>query len=750
MRGLLVSTYPSRECGIATFATDLRNAMCQDDGIDDVDVVGMANSPDGYEYGAEVVDEIRQHDLDDYRRAAGAINNRGYDVVCIQHEFGIFGGPAGTHVLELIKRLRAPVVVTLHTVLQEPPQELRNAMVAVAEAADRLVVLARKAVDILTEVYGVERRKIRVIPHGVPDVPFTGTDEYKIRIGAQGRLLLLTFGLLSRNKGIDVALEALPEVVDHHPDLLYLVLGATHPDIRRHEGEAYRTSLHEQVRRLGLTDNVVFHDRYVNPEELCEYIRACDIYLSPYQSREQIVSGTLAYVVGMGKAVVSTPYLYAEELLAERRGVLVPFGDPAGMARGLRALIADPEERERTAVRAYAYSRDMTWPCVGGRYRELFEELITEQRHRAGVRLIAPGAAAGLPALRLDHLASLTDDTGVMQHAKYGIPDRRFGYTTDDVSRALIAVLQHHDRYGDARALPLARNYLSFLQHAQRTDGRFRNEMSFARVFIDECGTEDTLGQSLWALGSAVQLAPDDDFRALADELLTAALPPAHELSHTRAMAYAVCGAAAVLAHRPGDNGARTLLMRLAERLADQFGANAGADWRWFDGALTYANAKVCEAMLHAGRLSDRDEWTRMGLESLDFVLAETSDGGRFDFVGNEGWYPRGGARATYGQQPIEAGYTAQACRTAFEVTGESRYLEFARSAVSWLAGHNRLGVALYEPATGACADGLERDGASRNRGAESTICCLLGMLAVAGTEIRLDEEPGLRTAGVH
>jgi len=722
----LVGTAPPRRCGIATFTDDLRRALTELRPDAPAVQVALTDLEHAYDYDEAVVFEINDAQISDYRAAAELVNSRDIDVVCVQHEFGIFGGPAGRHVDELLEHLDAPVVTTLHTVLADPPPDLRAATRRLAARSDRLVVLADQAVELLVDGYGIDADTVTVIPHGIPELPSIDAAAAKEAIGAGGRTVLLTFGLLGPAKGIDVALAAMPEVVAAFPDVLYLVLGATHPHVLRDHGETYRASLEQRVRDLGLERNVTFVDRYADLDELCLHLAATDVYLTPYHGADQIVSGTLAYAVGMGRAVVSTPYRYAVELLGEERGALVPFDDPHALAASITSLLGDEERRAAMQRRAFDHGRQMTWPAVAQAYEDLFVEVIASHERRP-----VAWAPASVPPPCFDFLRTMTDDTGLFQHAAHGIPARAHGYCTDDVSRGLVAAVQGAVRCEDAVAASLVPTYLSFLADAQRQDGRFENLLAFDRRFVADTASQDTLGQALWGLGSVVGEATTDGWRHLAGELVDRSLPAAGELTDTRAMAYAIAGLAGYLQRFPGALGARATMERLAGRLATRLAEHRSAGWQWFDDALTYANAKVCEALLLAGRSCDNAGWVADGLATLDFVLDATFAGGRFDFVGNDGWQDRGGPRATYGQQPIEAGYTSQACMVAYEITGEERYLERAQAAVEWLLGRNRLGVALYDPETGRCADGLDRHGPSDNAGGESVVCALLGLLAL-------------------
>ncbi|MFN3330376.1 MAG: glycosyltransferase family 4 protein, partial [Pyrinomonadaceae bacterium] len=477
----LIATYPPRACGIATFTSDLRQALMENDCQSSV--IALTGDSDRFDYPSEVVFEIRQSQLSDYRLAAEYINFSGADLVCLQHEFGIFGGNYGKYIIELLLNLQKPVVTTLHTVISQPNDALKDTLLRVADASAHLVVMSKKAESILKEVYGIPNSKISVIPHGVPDVPFVDPNFYKDKFNVEGKLVLLTFGLISRNKGIEFVLKALPKVVERHPEVVYIVLGATHPEVKKREGEEYRLWLKRLVRELELEDYVIFYDRYVDFDELCEFIGACDIYITPYQSKEQIVSGTLSYAVGMGKAVVSTPYFYAEELLADGRGKLVEFGNVKQLSETLIKLIENEATRHRMRKKAYEFGRQMTWQNVGSAYAGLFEKIISEAKRPPRI-LQTTGKTVlvgDLPEARLGHIIKLTDDTGIFQHATYGVPDRRYGYTTDDAARALVAVLNYFQQYREPKAIELAEIYLSFIQYAQMPDGKFHNFMNYAR-----------------------------------------------------------------------------------------------------------------------------------------------------------------------------------------------------------------------------------------------------------------------------
>lgn len=724
-RACLLGTALPRRCGIATFTEDLRASLTAAHPDAPAVQIALTDVGGAYEYGPDVVFEVQAPQRSDYRTAAAFVDASDVEVLCVQHEFGIFGGPAGRHVEELLEHVRVPVVTTLHTVLARPSEEQRAATRRVAERSDLVVVLAERAVGMLVDGCGVDPAKVRVVPHGVPAVPVLDHDAAQAALGLTGRTVLLTFGLLGPDKGIEVVLDALPEVVAQDPSVLYVVLGATHPHVLRDSGDAYRDSLAERVRVLGLEQNVLFVDRFVETGELFRYLAASDVYLTPYHGTQQIVSGTLAYAVGMGCAIVSTPYPYAEELLSDGRGVLFPFGDSAALAIALRALLDDDAARAAMQARAHERGRAMSWPAVAEAYVELFAEVVAAYEQPAvDVRTTA------VPMPSFSFLCALTDDTGVFQHAQHGVPTRAHGYCTDDVGRALVASVQGAAA-GDPGAAGLVPGYLSFLLDAQRPDGRFANLLGFDRRFVDGTDSDDTLGQAVWGLGTVVALDGDDGRRRLAAGMLERSLPAVTGLQATKAVSYAVTGLHGYLERYPGALAARRAVRLLVERLLARLEASTRDGWEWVDDAMTYANAAVPEALLRAGQALDEPAWTRTGLRLLDALLARTWSDGRFCPPGNDGWLTRDGTRAVYGQQPIEAGLTARTCVLAYETSGDARYLDRARDAVAWLLGRNRLGLPLYDAATGRCADGLDRHGVSSNSGAESTVCALLGLLAL-------------------
>lgn len=733
----VIGNYVPRQCGIATFTTDLCDALVAE--YDDLTCLALAvnDTPSGYAYPTRVRFEIAEQELASYRRAADFLDLNCVDLVCVQHEFGIFGGEAGGHLLTLLSELRMPVVTTLHTILKDPPAEYRAVMGELTELSDRLVTMSQRGVEFLQDIYHVPLSKIDLIPHGIPDVPFVDPNFHKDRFGVEGKYVILTFGLLSPNKGIEYAIQALPQVIARHPNVAYIVLGATHPQLKRTEGEKYLDSLKQLAGKLGVADNVIFHSRFVDIDDLVEYIGAADLYVTPYLSAAQITSGTLAYAVGAGKATVSTPYWHAEELLAEGRGRLVPFKDAKAIARELLDLLDDETERHALRKRAYMYGRDMVWSAVARRYMRAFlrvrEERMKQPRGTHDARAL-PRRSGELPAINIDHVQRMTDSTGIFQHAVGKIPNYDEGYCTDDNARALIltVLLEDIDEEKVSKtARRLAERYLAFLWHAfNKQTGRFRNFMSYDRRWLEREGSPDSHARAMWSLGTVAGRANDARLRSIAGRLFTLALPAALEVDYPRSWAYTLIAIHEYMRRFYGDSAAESAREQLAQRLFDLYQHTNSSDWPWFEFELTYANAKLPHALLLCGRWMMRGEMSEAALRALDWLCqVQTAGTEHFVPIGNQGFHRRAGERARFDQQPIEAHATVSACLEAFEVTGEKRWLDEARRAFDWFLGRNDVGLPLYDPATGGCHDGLHPQRVNENQGAESTLAFLQSLV---------------------
>ena len=735
----VIGNYLPRQCGIATFTMDLVEGLSAEAPDINCWTVAMNDRPEGYPYPEKVRFEINQNKLSDYSTASQFINISQTDIVCVQHEYGLFGGPAGSHLLKLLADLRMPVVTTLHTVLKDPAPEYRHVMCKLSELSDKMVVMSRKAAKFLQDIYAVPEDKIAFIHHGIHDTPFIDPSFDKDKFGVEGKKVLLTFGLLSANKGIENVLQALPAVIKKHPDVVYIILGATHPHVLKADGDAYRIMLQQLVRKLGIGEHVVFQNRFVELKELCEFLGIADIYLTPYPDEAQITSGTLAYAMGTGKAVISTPYWYATEMLAEDRGRIVPFRNPEAMAEQIIDLLGNDVERHAMRKKAYLFSRDAVWNEVSRKYLRLFSavrQIRTRNprpRH-SYVENIKAITKFELPEIKLDHLKAFTDDTGILQHANYTIPDRTHGYCTDDNARALLVAAMGQ------RYLPtsgwgldaLSSHYLGFLLYAyNEKKGRFRNFMTYSRQWMEEIGSEDAHGRALWCLGKAVDFLNNPGHLAMSTTLFNQALPAAERFHSPRAIAFCLVGMHAYLDKFSGDSEVRRIRRVLADRLFDQFKSQATEDWPWLENALNYANGKLPHALLLSGQGMQRSDMTDMGLKALKWLLVIQTEDKHFVPIGSNGWYAKGGPRARFDQQPVEANAMVEACVEAYNFTRDHTWFENAAMCFNWFLGQNDLNMPLYDAKTGGCRDGLMADGINQNQGAESSLAWLLSLMAL-------------------
>ena len=733
----LIGSHLPRECGIATFTADLASAILENNPRIDCSIVAMNDRAEGYEYPDEVKFQIAQDKLSEYRLAAKFLNLRDPDVVCMQHEYGIFGGLRGSFIIELARNLKVPLVTTFHTVLRDPLAEEHKITTQLCELSDRVVVMSERGADFLRDIYQVPASKIALIHHGIPDVPFLDPDPCKKKIAADDKIVILTFGLLSPGKGIEFMIDALPDIVALHPEVLYFVVGATHPHCRAESGEDYRLSLHHRAKELGVGDNVVFYDRFMERDELIEIIRAADIYVTPYLTEAQIVSGTLAYAVGAGKAVVSTPYWHAQEMLADGRGRLVPFKDSNALSQEINQLLDFPEERLSLRRAAYEYTRPMVMKQMGHHYLDLFSQARAQYSRATDVPALNTLSAQEqrLPQINLTHLRHMTDDTGMLQHARFTVPNRDHGYCVDDNARALIVVARAHNlNRDDSSLIGLSSIYLSFLDDAFDPEtGRFRNFMSYERKWLETIGSEDSHGRALWALGVMAGWGRNSGQVALATELFHDALPALESFSDSRAIAFPILGMQAYLRRNDNDRQVHSLLQSLGNRLLERFRHFATKDWQWHEAELNYDNARLPEALMACGRVTNDDDMVKTGIDVLEWlrdIQLDPTDGW-FAPVGNQGWYPKSGSKAQYDQQPLEAAAMIGASIEAYECTQREEWIQLASTCFNWYLGSNDQQIQLYDSAGGGCRDGLTRDGVNENQGAESTLSYLCSLLAL-------------------
>jgi len=726
-----------RQCGIATFTTHLADAVATALPDGDTFVLAMNDAGRRHAYPGRVRFEIAEGDIGSYHRAADFLNVNHVDVLSVQHEYGIFGGKAGAHVLALLRDLRIPIVTTLHTVLSAPSEAQRAVIDELARLSDRLVVMSASGADLLIRLHHVPVSQIDLIPHGIPHVPIDPAS--KDRLGVDGKTVILTFGLLSRDKGIEHVIDALPAILAVDPDIVYIVLGATHPHVIEHEGEAYRLMLETRAQQLGVADSVIFHNRFVSQEELTEFLSAADIYITPYLQPEQITSGTLAYAVGAGKTVISTPYIYARELLADGRGVLVPWRDSAAIAHEVVTAMHDGERRQRMCARAAAYGTDMSWPAVGRQYLESFSRARAEHAdlRRTAFRAVfraqtLAGRPSGLPEVTLAHVQTMTDDTGMLQHAAFNIPRYEDGYCLDDNARALLlmALLEEAGGEHPAQRRALSARYLAFVNHAfDRATARFRNFMSYSRQWLEPCGSEDSHGRALWALGALVARTGEAGRQSLAGDLFQAAIPATETFTSPRAWAFALLALDEYLKAFQGDVAAEARRDELAARLFGLFVRTSGPDWPWFENSVTYCNAQLPQALIVSGDRMHCTDMVDAGMRSLEWLVSlQSSPDGHFAPVGSNGFYVRGASRADFDQQPVEAGAMVSASLEAHRVNPHAEWLTRARWAFNWFLGENHLRQWLFDASSGGCRDGLHADRPNQNQGAEATLSFLIAL----------------------
>lgn len=733
MKLAYIGTYPPRECGIGTFTNNLFKSMLhsdenRSDGYEGF-VVALNDNNLTYDYPEEVKLTIRQERQEDYLQAVKFINLSGADLCILEHEFGIFGGQNGVYILPLLHRLEVPFIVTLHTILKAPSYNEKAVLQEICKMAHKIVVMSHKAIEFLVSIYNVPEEKIVFIEHGVPDIQFSpqkAKEEFKL----ENKKVLLTFGFIGRNKGIETVIRALPSVVEKHPDLIYIVLGKTHPNVLRHSGEEYRIFLMRLVKSLQLEKHVTFLNEYINEKDLFKYLYAADIYITPYLNEAQITSGTLSYAVGVGAAVISTPYWHAAELLAEGRGRLFDFNDFSELTSTLLDLLDNPGELNELKRKAYDYGRKITWPKTGEKYVALTSSILNEE-HNMPAKTDIELDLLILPPFSLVHIKRLTDDTGIIQHAKFGIPNLKEGYCLDDNSRALLMVLMAYRQMKDITALELSTIYLSYIHYMQNADGTFRNFLSFSRNFLDEVGSEDSFGRTIWALGYLLGNAPNDAYYQTGKLVFFNASPNFEKLKSIRGIANTMIGISYYLKSNPSDDSMTERLRNLANKLIVHYKENETIDWKWFESLLAYDNGILPLALLHSAEILNDNKITEIALESMNFLTKHTLKDNYLSIIGNEKWYKKEGERSVFAQQPIDAMAMVLMYHRAFHVTKDKDYLNMLYTSFLWFLGENDLRMSLYDFETQGCCDGFESTGVNRNQGAESSLSYLISHLTV-------------------
>ncbi|WP_026898587.1 glycosyltransferase family 4 protein [Daejeonella oryzae] len=745
MKIAYISTYPPRECGIATFNFNLFRAIGADSKAVSPNgfVVAMTDSDDihEYEYPDEVKLTIRQEHQKDYIKAANYINTSDTDVCIVEHEFGIFGGENGVYLLPLINRLEKPLITILHTVLKEPSYLQQIIIKEIANQSAKIVVMSRRAVDFLTEIYNIPRDKIQFIEHGVPDLEPNAFNPIKSLSPFRNKKVLFTFGLISRNKGIETVIKALPQVVEKHPDVMYVVLGNTHPGVRKNSGEEYRDSLKSLATQLGVEKNLVFINKFVSEDELFNYLTASEIYITPYLNEAQITSGTLSYAVGSGSAVISTPYWHAQELLADNRGKLFDFKDSAALSLQIIDLLDHPKKLAELKKNAYDYGLHLRWPVIGQEYIKVLNHA---RRKLIRIEKAKPIIdSESIPTFNLSHVKRLTDDTGIVQHAKYGIPNLKEGYCLDDNARALIMALMSYQQNKSKIALELLPVYLSYIQYMQQDDGNFRNFLSFDRKYLDEVGSEDSFGRTVWSLGYLINCAPNNSYREFAEELFFRSVPHFKNLEHLRGIGNTIIGVVNYLRVHPYNEGMNYQLKELTKPLVKAYQNHKSTDWHWFEEKLTYDNAILPLALLYSYEITSDEEVMEIALESLEFLDKHTMSNGYLHPVGSEGWFFKNKQMAVFDQQAIEVMAMVLMYFEAFHVTKKTVFISKMYLSYKWFLGENTLRIPLYDHETHGCCDGLQPHGINRNQGAESTLAYLISHLTVLkALEIEYEYEP--------
>lgn len=733
MKFAYIGTYPPRQCGIGTFTQNLFESMTdhhdkikvKHNGI----VVAMNDLDATYEYPSEVKFIIRQEHQRDYIQAAKFINYSGSDICILEHEYGIFGGESGVYILPLLHRLEIPLMVTLHTVLQDPSYNEKAILQEIGKMANKIIVMSNKAIKFLTEVFLIPPEKIALFEHGVPDLQFS-QEQTKKEFNLEGKKVLMTFGLLSRNKGIETVIRALPEVVAKHPNVMYIVLGKTHPSVIRFSGEEYRNFLRRLIKSLELENNVFFLNEFISQNELFKYLYAADIYVTPYLNEAQITSGTLSYAVGTGTAVLSTPYWHAQELLADGRGRLFDFNNSSQLADILIELLDKPEVLKTLRKSAYDYGRNITWPKVGKQYAEEAKKVVEE----TPVKIVSKETIIDpllLPDFSLTHIRRLTDDTGIIQHAKFGIPNLKEGYCLDDNARALLMVLMAYRQKKDPMALELLPIYLSYIHYLQNQDGTFRNFLSFKRDYLDEVGSEDSFGRAVWALGYLLGNSPNDAYYQSGRMIFFDAAKNFNKLKSLRGIANAIIGVCYYLRTKKSDDSMIEILRELVYRIIDQYDDENSPDWHWYEPILSYDLGILPLSLFHAYEFLPEDKILDTAIESMNFLTSINLKDGFLTLIGNQKWYRRGGERAFYAQQPVDAMALVLMYYQAFIVTKNKEYLNLMFTSFMWFLGENDLRMTLYDFETQGCCDGIERYGINRNQGAESSLAYLISHLRV-------------------
>jgi len=734
MKIAILGNYLPRRCGIATFTSNLAKSIIASNEKDiEVFVVAMENGFKEHKYPEIVKQTISQQVQSEYVAAAKKINESGADICIVQHEFGIYGGESGVFVLSFMEQLNIPIITTVHTILRTPSYHERHIIKKMGQLSQKMIVMSKLAVEFLQTIYSVPKQKIKVIEHGVPD--FSKLKSNSQKFNYPGKKVIGTFGFLGRSKGIETVINALPEVVNKHPDVIYVVMGQTHPNVKKDSGEEYRDYLKNLAASNGVVDHLVFEDGFFTEEDLKIFLKKLDLYITPYLNEAQITSGTISYAIGAGACIVSTPFWHAQELLVNGRGRTFPFGDSQVLAETLSSLLDNPLEIAEIKYNSFNYGKNLYWNSIGAVYHKTLQRVI--QNHKLAKGSIQGPKITSLPVFNMAHIIRLTDDFGILEHANYSIPDYKEGYCLDDNVRALILVLQANKLGVDTNSNKLADIYLRFIKLMQKEDGYFHNDISFDKTFLDEKGSEDSFGRTIWAMGYLIRLAPNDSHFQFAKDVFFSSYQNFEEIKSIRAIASIILGLFHFLKRYPDNERVIHTMRSLTTKLIKQYQDEHSENWHWFEPVLSYDNAMIPLAIWHAYELTKDKDFYQVALDSTTFIDHKTTTNNRLSLIGNSWDYNNQPGQPKGGQQPIDSMAMVLLYSKAFEILKDSEYYDKMHMAFSWFLGNNDILMPLYDEESNGCCDGLELTNVNRNQGAESTISYLLSYLTVWQTEIK-------------
>lgn len=740
-----ISTYLPRECGIATFTRSVYTSMITPNNKQNRKgfIVAMNDSDRQYDYPDDVEFVIRDNKYQDYMDAANYINEHA-DACSVQHEFNIFGGDEGVYLLSLMNKLTVPAITTFHTILKEPSVSQRYIMQEISRMSQKVIAMSTLGVEILTNVYSIPRSKISLIEHGVPEIKLN-REESREKLNLTDHRTMITFGLINRNKGIETVLKAMPLIVKKHPDVKYLILGKTHPVIKRLSGEKYRNYLIGLVKKLDLSEHVHFEDRFISEDDLRLYLSACDICITPYLNEAQITSGPLSYSIGAGAGTISTPFWHAQELLKDDKGKLFGFKDSGQLSDILMDLFDRPEQLAGLRARAAAYGKKLIWPIIGNEYNELFDHAVQKSSLSIAPRQTTSPFTA--PSVSFRHIKRLTDSTGIVQHAIFSFPNYKNGYCLDDNSRALLAASMACKHKKTKKTTRLVDTYLSFVQYMQNSDGTFQNHLSYDRTRQNESVSEDCFGRTIWALGYLIKNCSIHEYLQASRRMLLLSSSNFENITSLRGIANTMIGISYYLQAHRTDQVMGEKINMLAEKMIRSYYNSKTEQWNWFEESLRYDNAILPLSLLHASEFTQSDETKKVAFESMKFLSTELFTKGHLSIVGNENWFEKGSPRSTFDQQPVDAMSMVLLYRKAYDMTQNIRFFNLMKKSMSWFLGENDLRASLYDPDTKGCCDGLQINGPNRNQGAESSLAFVISNMAVKEVENKINlNQPAQRS----